>query len=851
MAFNTDAQLLPSLRTIDWDKLPKIGIGWEIGLTHGWGIHGYHLARRILERGLACPYAVGGLKDPVKANVIKPYPLDCGELLRWDRKPDFQVIQAGSNSPKQLSVKQGDSLIQVFENIDNWTPEDVHVLSALGHRVITVSNWNSEFLLTKGIDAPCVHLGVDTEMFQPRPRQERFGSDRFVVFSGGKCELRKGQDIVLAAFRIFQLRHPEAALVTMWHNHWPSTMASMVQSPYVGGLPSIGFCEWVEHNGVPLDVYEDIGLVGRQELAGLMPSFDVALFPNRCEGGTNMVAMECLAAGVPTILSRGHGHDDLIGHPVPCFALDIANPCTLHEANERWVEPDIDEVVESLEYVYQHRSQGISTGINAAFTMQGYWNWDTRIDAQLDALRVGKDDSGLDAAMAATKVTLEKSASHTLQQETANEFSRFASQLRNAGHRKAAVAVAKRAVRIAPDNAEVVGNLGNILLTDNQPHASLEASKRALQLKPSLTITAANMGLAHLYSGNPEAAVREFDKVADTMIGSAFDRSHALLSMGHWRTGLKALEVRRLHKPESFPKYSMPEWEGEKVRTLWVTSEQGIGDAFMFARFLPWARERCDRLIFSTHAQTIPMFAGYPGTNEVQLLDGLMPEPAADAHVPLMSLAHLYGATPSNMPADPGHFINILKPLTANLSAPAGVRKVGIVWSGNSVHSRDWERSLPLEAFLPLLESPCIQLYSLQVGPRAKDLEAIGIEKLVPDLSSKLIAWGVTAAVLKSLDALVTCDTAVAHLAGALGIKTYLLLCKLSDWRWLLKREDTPWYPSVRLVRQKRLGEWNAPMALVVQKLDKFMPEKPLGGTEHAANPSRPVPGSTGVGAGR
>jgi len=187
--------------------------------------------------------------------------------------------------------------------------------------------------------------------------------DRFVVFSGGKLEFRKAQDIVLAAFRIFHERHPEALLVAAWHNPWPESARSMEASPHAKSAPAIDgngellVAEWIREFGIPDDAVVHVGWASNLQMPRLLREAHVGLFPNRCEGGTNLVAMEAMACGVPCILSANTGHLDLIRDGI-CYPLSDQIPCKCeNDATGGWGESSVEEAVEQLEKVYAERSK--------------------------------------------------------------------------------------------------------------------------------------------------------------------------------------------------------------------------------------------------------------------------------------------------------------------------------------------------------------------------------------------------------------------------------------------------------------------------------------------------------------
>ena len=382
-----------------WSVLPRVCIGWQITHTHGWGLHGWHLAKRFLERRIAVPSTKYSRPDPATL----PHPVEA-------YVPGQPMLRGGHNQPYEPGViGERDALFQVYEDM-NLRTRDVQYLRSFGQRVITVSQWNADHLNSVGIPAKCLHLGVDPEMFKPRPKAHSFGKDRFVIFSGGKAELRKGHDIVLAAFRAFHQRHCDALLVTLWHNFWPGTAHGLAHSPYGCGVPESevdvkrqkptvtrhAITKWVRAFGIPAEAHQELGIIDREPLAELFASVDVGLFPNRCEAGTNMVAMEALSSGVPCILSNNSGHRDLIEYPIPCFALERSTPCDFPDANIMCGESDIEEIVEQLESIYQNREQARTTGLLAHEAMKDRWSWAARMDEQIDTLRLGTlDTAGL------------------------------------------------------------------------------------------------------------------------------------------------------------------------------------------------------------------------------------------------------------------------------------------------------------------------------------------------------------------------------------------------------------------------------------------------------------------------
>jgi glycosyltransferase involved in cell wall biosynthesis len=242
---------------------------------------------------------------------------------------------------------------------------------------VTGSTWNKRVLNEYGLDNVATVLqGIDPTLFHTAPAGKWFGH-RFCVFSGGKLEYRKAQDIVLAAFRVFAIRHKEALLVTAWHSDWPEVAVTLNRSALVrpvlfDGAGRIDVAGWAATNGIDRDQILDLGAVPNRQMPNILREMDVAVFPNRCEGGTNLVAMECMACGLPVILSRNTGHLDIMEEG-NCFALEHQSPLDGERAGmgavPGWGESSVDEVIECLERAFTDRSDAQHRGRIGAETM--------------------------------------------------------------------------------------------------------------------------------------------------------------------------------------------------------------------------------------------------------------------------------------------------------------------------------------------------------------------------------------------------------------------------------------------------------------------------------------------------
>lgn len=374
----------------------KLAFTWQLSEAHGWGLVGVHAALHLVEQR----------RPPLL--LVKP----ALETLRPENRLRLQGLEREHDALAAISAQLGGQVMRTG---------DVDVLHALGNgflktggagipfqgrhnigviafedtrfddavrsraraydRVVAHSTYNRDLLLAQGLsDVGLVFQGVDPDEMAPQPPSGRFG-DRFVVFSGGKLEYRKAQDVVLAAFRAFHARHPEALLVTAWHNLWPATARGIAESPLVDGPPEVGeggrlrIAAWAAANGVPEDAFIDLGFLGRREIAAVLADCHAAVFPNRCEGATNLVAMEAIACGVPVVLSANTGHRDII-RPGAALALTRQEPLPDPQgARTGWTDSSVEELVEHLEALYTDRAAARAIGARGCAFIAGERTW--------------------------------------------------------------------------------------------------------------------------------------------------------------------------------------------------------------------------------------------------------------------------------------------------------------------------------------------------------------------------------------------------------------------------------------------------------------------------------------------
>ena len=344
---------------------PVVVVGWQVGGRTGWGLFGLHLGLQMARLGY--PVALGSEPD------IGSIPVGLRHVVRgwFGTGPEagegapvvVSALNAAFEGPPEVNVdKAGVAArhvgIAVFEDTGTYDDAARGRLAAYA-KVVVPSAWCGARLLDGAVEfvPTVVHQGYDGALWRPRERRRSDG--RFVVFAGGKLEFRKGQDIVVEAFRRFR-RTPEgkdALLVTQWHNAWPQTMDGVWAKGWVEGVPEFGqpdgLTEWLALNGIPKDAHTDLGFVGQAESAAIIAECDVAVFASRGEGATNMALAECMALGVPCIASWNTGHKDLPKNAL--LALEhqppVETPCRLYAGMAGWGESDPEEMVEQLKAV--------------------------------------------------------------------------------------------------------------------------------------------------------------------------------------------------------------------------------------------------------------------------------------------------------------------------------------------------------------------------------------------------------------------------------------------------------------------------------------------------------------------
>jgi tetratricopeptide (TPR) repeat protein len=372
-----------------------------------------------------------------------------------------------------------------------------------------------------------------------------------------------------------------------------------------------------------------------------------------------------------------------------------------------------------------------------------------------------------------------------------------------------------------PDFPEAHNNLGVILQHRGNLDEAIAQFKRALVIKPDYADAYNNLGASLQLKGAFEEAVAQYRQalaLKPDYPDAHWNSSLIQLLLGDFATGLPNLEWRwrTVCIPRNLPQ---PPWRGEPLHgaRILIHAEQGLGDTLQFLRYVPMVQRAGGSVVLEVQAPLRRIAAELPGITT--LVTAEEPLPPFEWTCPLMSLPLAFGTTPDTIPAQTAYLSVPDEALRTASSIPwptTGLR-VGLVWAGNPMHPRDQYRSIPLPLLEPLLRVDGVHFFSLQMGPAAGELAAARAP--ITDLSHAIHDMADTAALMTHLDLLIAVDTAVAHLAGALGKQVWTLLPFSPDWRWLLHREDSPWYPTMRLFRQPEFGDWQAVVQMAAAAL--------------------------------
>jgi tetratricopeptide (TPR) repeat protein len=437
--------------------------------------------------------------------------------------------------------------------------------------------------------------------------------------------------------------------------------------------------------------------------------------------------------------------------------------------------------------------------------------------------------------------------------------------LQATGRTDEAIASYRNALHLAPDHPEILYNLGNACLELGRAEEALASYESVLANRPDHTGARVNRGNALLKLNRPLEAIASYDLALAAMPGHPqilTNRGHALrrldrplealsdfeaalaaapefpeahfeaamtrLTLGDFEAGWKAYEWR--WKTAVFARHRQPpkspRWLGDAPvagKTILLHAEQGFGDTIQFIRYAPLLADRGARVICEVQPALQPLLSQLENIGDVTVVPVGEPLPAFDLHCPLLSLPFVLGTQLETIPAAIPYLAAPPERLEVwRQRLPPARRRAGFVWSGSSSHNNDSNRSIALARLVPLFANPPLQCVSLQGELRESDRDVLaGLPDLL-DLGSGFRDFADTAAVIALLDVVISVDTAVAHLAGALGKPVVILLPYAADFRWMRDRGDTPWYPTAKLLRQPAFGDWDSVIARVRDELRQW-----------------------------
>jgi Flp pilus assembly protein TadD len=401
-----------------------------------------------------------------------------------------------------------------------------------------------------------------------------------------------------------------------------------------------------------------------------------------------------------------------------------------------------------------------------------------------------------------------------------------------AGQVDEAQKLVEKAIGCKPDAAEYHNSLGNIFVRRGLLPDAITAFSRAKDIRPNYTTALSNLGATFKKTGQYDPAIDAFRRAIAA--SPDFAQAHwnyglLLLQQGDFEHGWREYEY-RIELPElglGTRRFAEPRWDGQKLdgKAILLHAEQGFGDAIQFSRYIPRVAEMGGRIILEVPAGLHRLFR-----DSFELVDTLISReeqhPAFDVHCPLMSLSLAFKTNLATIPRDVPYIVAAQERLSAwKQRLISGTRlKIGLAWAGNPKHLNDRNRSMPLSVLATVGDGFDVDFYSLQKGDASGEI--LSSKTKLVDWTRDLNDFAETAALIRNLDLVITIDSVVAHLAGALAVPVWLLLPTRSDWRWLLGRNDSPWYPTMRLFRQKQPGVWDDPIHEIRESLATMIQTK-------------------------
>ncbi|MBL1174304.1 FkbM family methyltransferase [Pantanalinema sp. GBBB05] len=399
-----------------------------------------------------------------------------------------------------------------------------------------------------------------------------------------------------------------------------------------------------------------------------------------------------------------------------------------------------------------------------------------------------------------------------LKPNCANAYSNLGAALKEQGKLTESIACYQEAIRLQPDHADAYNNYGGTLVEQGKFHEAIDCYEQAIHYRSDYADAHLNLGIILLTLGDFHRGFTEY----------------------HWRWQTK--QCPDLRYPQAL-------WDGDDLhgKVVLLTAEQGFGDTLQFVRYAPLVAQRGGHVVIACQKPLLRLLNTIGGID--RCVDRDRVDVQTHLHCPLLDLPLILGTTLETIPAQVPYFQ--VPPSRVKLPGNGqDAFKVGIAWAANPSSSTAGKRSCRLNDFLSLLELPQVVLYSLQKDCPEADRPLLTAQERMSDLSDQLQDFGDTAAAIAQLDLVISVDTAVAHLAGALGKPVWTLLSYVADWRWLLDRPDSPWYPTMRLFRQPQPGDWQTVFQHIMTALQQTIPTTPTPPTSASAPPPSPATSS-------
>jgi Tfp pilus assembly protein PilF len=387
----------------------------------------------------------------------------------------------------------------------------------------------------------------------------------------------------------------------------------------------------------------------------------------------------------------------------------------------------------------------------------------------------------------------------------------------------------ERSIALAPGAALYHRNICEVYRTLGRVDEALVAGRRAATLTPDDPHCHHNLSVLHYHRLELDEAIAAAERaiaIQPDFPGAHFGIAEAALLSGDFRRGWEEYEwrFRLANAPPLMPASDRPQWDGRPLRDgrLLLIADQGYGDVIQFSRYIPWAVERCADVAVACSRELYPVICQMPGLG--MIFDHWEQRPEFAAYCALSGLPRLAGTDLATIPAE----IPYLRPPEADRAewaerlaavVPQGMRRIGFAWAGRATHHNDRNRSTGLATFAPLAEIAGVSLLALQKGAGQTQIGSYWGRAPLFNLGPEIRDFADTMAIVDWLDLVVTVDTSVAHLAGAMGKPVWIMLPFAPDWRWLLGRSDSPWYPSVRLFRQGADRRWQPVMAEIAAEI--------------------------------